>query len=577
MKRQGLAILGGFVRPEPAVAGGAPRAAFWASSALAESSSYTTIHSFQDPRLLRTGSRVSFVHPVSGTVLFRDRQELASSVEEFDAVFCVETEWDFGAPYALRPLDDWPPVVCEVGTAHSGPQWLHLFAALSSRMVRHGDALLFKSHAARRVFAGVIDEWCQRFGLEAPQQNFVIPQGVRCAECQRDENARQAARAQLGLDESDVMFLAFSRLSPGTKGDQIALIVMWREVVRQDPHAVLVLAGASVDRAFTEHLRRVARDAGVGARVVVVSDPHELWREPAATLMSAADALIHLSTGVEEVASLVVCEAMAHRLPVIAADWSGMKELVNSDTGFLVPTYSVNVPTELRDTYSMGVDTLYNVALARCAVAEPLAATAAVLALSRNRARRTSMGEAGRRKAEFELDVDVVCRQRLEILRDCAVRAEAEWAKGSEPCVVPLVDVGHVVATLSSRHIEETRDVRISRPENISYMPEWTSAARPLLSAIVEIASSRTALTCESLIRTVHARLSGSEDDATGLTAGDLSSYMRVCARLLAFDVLALVSEGARPDQVANGGTSKEASHWGMQLGEAVSNPSTMR
>jgi glycosyltransferase involved in cell wall biosynthesis len=73
---------------------------------------------------------------------------------------------------------------------------------------------------------------------------------------------------------------------------------------------------------------------------------HAIRRFPAlpsselARVMRVADLLVHLTTCRIENFGLVVAEAMASGLPVLAADWGGLRDLVVAGrTGFLAPTH----------------------------------------------------------------------------------------------------------------------------------------------------------------------------------------------------------------------------------------------
>src|SRR6516164_5936950 len=56
----------------------------------------------------------------------------------------------------------------------------------------------------------------------------------------------------------------------------------------------------------------------------------------------AADIFASLSDSIQETFGLVIVEAMASGLPVVASDWDGYRDLVaDGETGFLVPTSMV--------------------------------------------------------------------------------------------------------------------------------------------------------------------------------------------------------------------------------------------
>ena len=538
--REALAILGGFQRVDPSVAHGAPHAAWLASLACVKRGGFGRVDSFQD--LNTVGLRASAVVelPGGGSITVRPKRELVSSVGEFEAVLSLETEWDLGVPHAFRPLTDWTPVVCEVGTSHSPTQWLYLFSALACGYARPHDVLLFKGDATRRLFAAVTDEWKERFGIQRQCEMLVIPQAVDSRRHHRNEDLRRDVRARVGIADSAVLFLAFSRLSPGTKGDQLALLTLWKRAMGHEANAFLILAGATVDRHFTEDLRRLARQLHIGGSVAVLDDPHSIWPDPGCALMSAADVFVHLSTGPEEVASLVACEAMAYGLPVIGADWSGMSGIVQDGlTGVLVPTYAVAVPSELRQTLSFGREPSYNAELSRCVVIDTEKVVESLCDLLQHADRRRAMGSAARSRAENVLDVNVVSQVRLDVLKHAAQEARSHWDNSQGRAVRSLVDANAIVAALASDAGLEARTVTVGLVDNVRFLPEWSvPGIRPLCDTVIEVANALGPASVADLVKNV---TSCFEDDGTtdscapDALAGGLT---RLCARLIAFGVL---------------------------------------
>ena len=167
----------------------------------------------------------------------------------------------------------------------------------------------------------------------------VIPNGVDVQRHRRSEALRSQTRDRLGIQQQEIVYLSFSRLDPGMKGDLEALVLHWKRVLANVPHALLVLAGVTADRDYVGHLRQLARATGAANRILVIDNPHELFPDARGSLMSAADVFVHPGTGIEEASPLAVHEAQAHALPVIAARWAGIPEVVaHGETGFLIDT-----------------------------------------------------------------------------------------------------------------------------------------------------------------------------------------------------------------------------------------------
>src|SRR6516164_998135 len=60
----------------------------------------------------------------------------------------------------------------------------------------------------------------------------------------------------------------------------------------------------------------------------------------------AADIFASLSDNIQETFGLVIVEAMASGLPIVASDWDGYRDLVtDGESGYLVPSVMVNGAT----------------------------------------------------------------------------------------------------------------------------------------------------------------------------------------------------------------------------------------
>ena len=145
------------------------------------------------------------------------------------------------------------------------------------------------------------------------------------------ERARQSLRGELGLPLDAPLLGMVCRLVQ-QKGVPYALEAL-RRIHSAFPAARLVIIG---DGEKAGELRQLATALGVAERV------HWLrWRDDAAELMTALDVL--LVPSLWEGFGLVVLEAMARRVPVIASRVSALPEVVvHGETGILIEARDVD-------------------------------------------------------------------------------------------------------------------------------------------------------------------------------------------------------------------------------------------
>jgi hypothetical protein len=111
------------------------------------------------------------------------------------------------------------------------------------------------------------------------------------------------------------------------------------ELGRARPDARLALVG----RPQPSQERYAAELAELAAKLGLAGSVHFLPtmdHGALARLMAASDLLLHLTTCRLENFGLVVAEALASGLPVVGADWGGLRDLVTPGaTGYLAPTW----------------------------------------------------------------------------------------------------------------------------------------------------------------------------------------------------------------------------------------------
>jgi len=225
----------------------------------------------------------------------------------------------------------------------------------------------------------------------------IIPSGVDCERFQPPvPNARQAARAALGLGPDDVAVGTVAMLEP-RKGHRFLLEAMALARRRDEAAEPGGAEGAARLRGF------IAGDGSL--RDALAADAKRLGLDDTVRLLGSVDdprellcALdIFVMPSLYEGLGVAALEAMACGLPVIASDTGGLREAVEDGrTGLLAPPGDV-------------------VALAH-----------AIETLAEAPAMRAAMGAAARDRAIERFGMTAMARRTLEFYRVCMARAAAE-------------------------------------------------------------------------------------------------------------------------------------------------------
>ncbi len=143
--------------------------------------------------------------------------------------------------------------------------------------------------------------------------------------------ARHGTRREMGCAGGDVVVAQVSRLE-AWKGHEIHLRALGR--LGDVPGWVAWIVGSAHGPRGAKHermLRGLAARLGIAHRVKFLG-----YRDDVPRLLAAAD--VYCQPNVEpEPFGLSYVEALAAGLPVIASDLGGAREILTSDTGFLVP------------------------------------------------------------------------------------------------------------------------------------------------------------------------------------------------------------------------------------------------
>jgi glycosyltransferase involved in cell wall biosynthesis len=313
--------------------------------------------------------------------------------------------------------------------------------------------------------------WRARLGPISKPVFECRPNGIDTHKNQRDDGLGQATRLQLGLKEDDVVFLAFSRIDPRTKGDQLSLVALWRQIVARTPSAVLLVSGRG-DRTAQRDFEALARAAGIANRVIVLPNPYDLWPDAKQRIMSAADVFVHVSTGVEETFPLTTLEGMSHGLPLLVTDWAGMRELVTDGVdGFLVPTVSATLDLSVRAAaLAFGPSAPdYFFKLARQVGHDGTLLVERAALLATNHARRREMGQRARQTVLDSYRIEKVAQGRVDLLERAARSAIAK------PVQTTLLDAQWILDSMAAQPLGRESRLRVAHPQSLEWLPEMAN------------------------------------------------------------------------------------------------------
>jgi glycosyltransferase involved in cell wall biosynthesis len=220
-------------------------------------------------------------------------------------------------------------------------------------------------------------EETRRSALLRSSLGYVVPNGVDARLFR--PRPRKEARAELGLGNG-LLFVSVGRLT-FEKGMHHAI----RALVRLDERAPLprlVIVGQGEER---EPLEQLSRSLGLERRVLFAgAQPHDI----VARYLAAADVFL-FPTERAEAAPLVLPQAMACALPVVASDIGGITEVVQraGEIGVLVPPGDVNALADAMRT------------------------------LMHDESLRRRLGEAARRRVLAEYTIERMVEQTLDVYR----------------------------------------------------------------------------------------------------------------------------------------------------------------
>ncbi len=259
-------------------------------------------------------------------------------------------------PGRLSPADFWRLKKCLTRLNPDVIQtWMYhadLIGGLAARMagfrhvawgIRNSGANLAKSSRSAYLFArlgGFFSRWlpqrivccaedaCHRhvqWGYD-PEKMVVIQNGYDLSRWVRNETARQALRAEWGLDEQTPLMGFVARWNP--LKDHATLIRAFAQCLEKQPDLRCALVGKDMD-AGNPVLMALLTEYGVREQTILLG-----MRNDVPGIMSALD--LHVLSSIAEGFPNVVAEAMACGVPNVVTN-VGDAALIVGDKGWVVP------------------------------------------------------------------------------------------------------------------------------------------------------------------------------------------------------------------------------------------------
>jgi glycosyltransferase involved in cell wall biosynthesis len=240
-----------------------------------------------------------------------------------------------------------------------------LFGSVARRLVRRAArvVILTETYRERLLAEGV-----------RPEQLVVQPNGIELTRFGEPPPDRARGRRELGADWPGPALVHVGSLSPA-KAQHVLLLALGR--LRQErPDVGLVMVG---DGPLRPRLERQIGELALGPFVRMLGERPDVPR-----LLPLFDGFV-LSSEIEACPNVAI-EAMASKLPVVATDAGGTREVVaHGETGYIVP------------------------------VGDPDALAHALTELLADPARAAAMGEAGLRRARERFSLDRMVQERMRL------------------------------------------------------------------------------------------------------------------------------------------------------------------
>lgn len=298
--------------------------------------------------------------------------------------------------------------------------------------LRPGDTMACISQAARQFYANLFEHlretaWSGWQGPWHAPDLAVVPHGIDLDRYRPGRHAFWRNRLQIPAD--GFMVLSLCRLSPADKMDLLPVLLglrRWLDRRGPDDQApYLVLAGSDY-AGYGAFLQQTIVQLGLQPWVRLVPNPPEAEKVP---LLQASDGFLALPDNPQEAFGYSVLEAMACGLPIVGADWNGLKETITEDVGVRVPTTwgpALDDLDRLSPLYREGEFAAMHLVAAQSVAVDVDAAWDVLGRWAAEPAVARRMGEAARRRAEAVYGWPTIIRQYGELWAEAQARAAGQ-------------------------------------------------------------------------------------------------------------------------------------------------------
>ncbi len=270
------------------------------------------------------------------------------------------------------------------------------------------DALICTSKAVEAMVLAVTDHYAaylrdRQGGNPALKVRLeTIPLGVDTDKFRpATSEERSKERESLAIANDEVAVLFVGRLVHHAKAHPFPMFRALDLAARSSGRKLhLLMSGWAPNQAIRDAFEEGARSFAPSVRVTFLDGMNPTTRF---AVWKAADLVVSLVDNIQETFGLVIVEAMASGLPVVATDWNGYRDLVeDGQTGFLVPTTMVRGATPSATSRLMFGSLNYDLFLAEVSQTVTVdlpAATEAITRLILDENLRRSFGSPGQRSS----------------------------------------------------------------------------------------------------------------------------------------------------------------------------------